>query len=125
MKNTERKTSVRDYMRKRRSNEKLKSRDSQIRTSHSMTNTEKTRENNRIRMLRLWPPLHAGPCMNWSLSFFPSFGVASGILSPGMLSFIIERIEASVWSPLLLKWMRCWFNGSGALSVLPIAGSLS
>ena len=56
MKNTERKTSVRDYMRKRRSNEKLKSRDSQIRSSHSMTNTEKTRENNRIRMLRLWPP---------------------------------------------------------------------
>ena len=48
MKNTERKTYVRDYIRKRRSNEKLKSRDNQIR-SHSMTNTEKTRENNRIR----------------------------------------------------------------------------
>lgn len=48
MKNTERKTYIRDYMRKRRSNEKLKSHDNQIRRSHRMTNIEKTRENNRI-----------------------------------------------------------------------------
>lgn len=46
-KNTERKTYIRDYMRKRRSNEKLKCHDNQIR-SHRMTNIEKTRENNRI-----------------------------------------------------------------------------
>ena len=47
MKNTERKTYIRDYMRKRRSNEKLKSHDNQIR-SRRKTNIEKTRENNRI-----------------------------------------------------------------------------
>ena len=47
MKNTERKTYIREYMRKRRSNEKLKSHDNQIR-SRRMTNIEKTRENNRI-----------------------------------------------------------------------------
>ena len=48
MKNTERKTYIRDYMRKRRSDEKLKSHDNQIRRSHRMINIVKTRENNRI-----------------------------------------------------------------------------
>ena len=47
-KNTERKTYIQDYMRKRRSNEKLKGHDNQIRKSCRMTNIEKTRENNRI-----------------------------------------------------------------------------
>ena len=48
IRNTERKTYIRDYMRKRRSNEKLRSHDNQIRTSHRKTTIEKTRENNRI-----------------------------------------------------------------------------
>ena len=48
IRNTERKTYIRDYMRKRRSNEKLRSHDNQIRTSHRKTSIEKTRENNRI-----------------------------------------------------------------------------
>ena len=73
MKNAERKTYIRDYMRKRRSNEKLKSHDNQIRRSHRMTNIEKTRENNRIyqrksreqnRSTKMGNELKRKPCQN-------------------------------------------------------------